>query len=137
MDRALPSSCCTAGRSSRSESTRLNSSHLVISYAVFCLKKKKKPNRPEYDPHHYRQYPPPHHTRYTYTATNLPPTTSHAKSSHSRRDTFGATHRLILDHSRLSLYMTEKALDVCVRQSLSRDYIYLWLPVRALFCFFF
>src|SRR5256885_12073045 len=24
----------------RSESTRLNSSHLVISYAVFCLKKK-------------------------------------------------------------------------------------------------
>src|SRR5256885_8790401 len=26
----------------RSESTRLNSSHLVISYAVFCLKKKKK-----------------------------------------------------------------------------------------------
>src|SRR5256885_16158826 len=26
----------------RSESTRLNSSHLVISYAVFCLKKKTK-----------------------------------------------------------------------------------------------
>src|SRR3989454_2532301 len=24
-------------------STRLNSSHLVISYAVFCLKKKKRP----------------------------------------------------------------------------------------------
>src|SRR2546426_8319185 len=34
----------TAGRKIeliRSESTRLNSSHLVISYAVFCLKKKK------------------------------------------------------------------------------------------------
>src|SRR5256885_6067784 len=29
------------------KSTRLNSSHLVISYAVFCLKKKKKN---EYDP---------------------------------------------------------------------------------------
>src|SRR2546426_6883439 len=29
------------------KSTRLNSSHLVISYAVFCLKKKKKDgNRP-------------------------------------------------------------------------------------------
>src|SRR2546426_3228324 len=27
------------------KSTRLNSSHLVISYAVFCLKKKKKHNR--------------------------------------------------------------------------------------------
>src|SRR2546426_3355259 len=28
------------------KSTRLNSSHLVISYAVFCLKKKKNRNRP-------------------------------------------------------------------------------------------
>src|SRR5256885_5234906 len=29
------------------KSTRLNSSHLVISYAVFCLKKKKKILMPE------------------------------------------------------------------------------------------
>src|SRR5256885_7558384 len=28
------------------KSTRLNSSHLVISYAVFCLKKKKIPTTP-------------------------------------------------------------------------------------------
>src|SRR6266566_9947396 len=28
------------------KSTRLNSSHLVISYAVFCLKKKKTMRRP-------------------------------------------------------------------------------------------
>src|SRR5205807_7853954 len=28
------------------KSTRLNSSHLVISYAVFCLKKKTKPQSP-------------------------------------------------------------------------------------------
>src|SRR5438034_6279682 len=28
------------------KSTRLNSSHTVISYAVFCLKKKKKTKRP-------------------------------------------------------------------------------------------
>src|SRR5256885_5298596 len=28
------------------KSTRLNSSHLVISYAVFCLKKKKKNEHP-------------------------------------------------------------------------------------------
>src|SRR2546426_7909177 len=28
------------------KSTRLNSSHLVISYAVFCLKKKKKQHAP-------------------------------------------------------------------------------------------
>src|SRR5436305_3719712 len=31
---------CAKGRRSRSESTRLNSSHVRISYAVFCLKKK-------------------------------------------------------------------------------------------------
>src|ERR1039457_7332780 len=31
------------------KSTRLNSSHLVISYAVFCLKKKKK--NKEYQPY--------------------------------------------------------------------------------------
>src|SRR3712207_8203314 len=29
------------------KSTRLNSSHANISYAVFCLKKKKKNNRPQ------------------------------------------------------------------------------------------
>src|ERR1022692_5075113 len=33
-------SICGAARDRKS--TRLNSSHLVISYAVFCLKKKKK-----------------------------------------------------------------------------------------------
>src|SRR5256885_11930785 len=32
------------GRADR-KSTRLNSSHLVISYAVFCLKKKKNPRK--------------------------------------------------------------------------------------------
>src|SRR2546426_6224240 len=32
------------------KSTRLNSSHLVISYAVFCLKKKKK-HYAAHDPH--------------------------------------------------------------------------------------
>src|SRR5256885_16459575 len=36
-------SVLASGRSARDrKSTRLNSSHLVISYAVFCLKKKKK-----------------------------------------------------------------------------------------------
>src|SRR5256885_12028243 len=34
------------GRRRDRKSTRLNSSHLVISYAVFCLKKKKKNNKP-------------------------------------------------------------------------------------------
>src|SRR5436309_4490441 len=33
------------------KSTRLNSSHVKISYAVFCLKKKK--TRPEHKPHPY------------------------------------------------------------------------------------
>src|SRR5256885_8435726 len=43
---------CAAGWRDR-RSTRLNSSHLVISYAVFCLKKKKN-----------------HHTRTHYLLTN-------------------------------------------------------------------
>src|SRR5437899_12294608 len=33
--------CCTSDR----KSTRLNSSHLGISYAVFCLKKQKKQHK--------------------------------------------------------------------------------------------
>src|SRR6266540_5661627 len=32
-------------RSRDRKSTRLNSSHITISYAVFCLKKKKKKNK--------------------------------------------------------------------------------------------
>src|SRR6266446_10826092 len=39
---STPSTVPARTPSERSESTRLNSSHLVISYAVFCLKKKKK-----------------------------------------------------------------------------------------------
>src|SRR2546426_4122204 len=35
-------SCFSAPPQVDRKSTRLNSSHLVISYAVFCLKKKKK-----------------------------------------------------------------------------------------------
>src|SRR5437762_9136731 len=35
---ATSAACCSADR----KSTRLNSSHRCISYAVFCLKKKKK-----------------------------------------------------------------------------------------------
>src|SRR2546426_3728751 len=33
---------CVGSNGGDRKSTRLNSSHLVISYAVFCLKKKKK-----------------------------------------------------------------------------------------------
>src|SRR5690606_40039513 len=33
------------------KSTRLNSSHVKISYAVFCLKKKKKTEMKDYDGH--------------------------------------------------------------------------------------
>src|SRR5690242_21072297 len=40
-DRTRPPSS-GAGRRADRKSTRLNSSHMSISYAVFCLKKKKK-----------------------------------------------------------------------------------------------
>src|SRR5260221_7444396 len=42
------------------KSTRLNSSHTVISYAVFCLKKKKKEEKAPATLKHYRGNPPPH-----------------------------------------------------------------------------
>src|SRR5690625_5463127 len=39
MDRSMPTSCLPKAPPDR-KSTRLNSSHVAISYAVFCLKKK-------------------------------------------------------------------------------------------------
>src|SRR5256885_9577228 len=42
MKRTLPRFLASRRDCSDRKSTRLNSSHLVISYAVFCLKKKKK-----------------------------------------------------------------------------------------------
>src|SRR5256885_6850980 len=41
------------------KSTRLNSSHLVISYAVFCLKKKKKQHVERSTPIYPIHYPSP------------------------------------------------------------------------------
>src|SRR5256885_3624064 len=38
----MPSGALKSSGSPDRKSTRLNSSHLVISYAVFCLKKKKR-----------------------------------------------------------------------------------------------
>src|SRR5436305_7082938 len=43
------------------KSTRLNSSHVRISYAVFCLKKKKKTKA--HDSHHQKAPHPPQHIR--------------------------------------------------------------------------
>src|SRR5690606_40506488 len=43
--RALQCRVRLADKEKRSEETRLNSSHVKISYAVFCLKKKKKRKR--------------------------------------------------------------------------------------------
>src|SRR5256885_8027417 len=47
------SSVKTSARAKDRKSTRLNSSHLVISYAVFCLKKKHR----HYEPPHRPWYP--------------------------------------------------------------------------------
>src|SRR5256885_9199734 len=46
--RESTSSAMLTGKIDR-KSTRLNSSHLVISYAVFCLKKKKEQNNRQTD----------------------------------------------------------------------------------------
>src|SRR5438034_2083113 len=53
------------GREDR-KSTRLNSSHTVISYAVFCLKKKKKKKNQKCSKH----YPHIHRSRMTHSRHN-------------------------------------------------------------------
>src|SRR5256885_11644614 len=52
------------------KSTRLNSSHLVISYAVFCLKKKK-------NKHNHTLCYPPHHTTAAHLHTRPRRTITH------------------------------------------------------------
>src|SRR5256885_12121624 len=42
LDERAPAACGSGALALDRKSTRLNSSHLVISYAVFCLKKKKQ-----------------------------------------------------------------------------------------------
>src|SRR5690625_7036929 len=42
----FPESCQGMGGRSDRKSTRLNSSHVAISYAVFCLKKQSSPTAP-------------------------------------------------------------------------------------------
>src|SRR3989442_7237008 len=44
-----PAARAASDTSSDRKSTRLNSSHVRISYAVFCLKKKKKPTAKSHD----------------------------------------------------------------------------------------
>src|SRR5256885_13171916 len=55
------------------KSTRLNSSHLVISYAVFCLKKKKKKYKQTYREHTIMTYSLQHmyNTYHTLSTINI------------------------------------------------------------------
>src|SRR3954464_12722097 len=53
----MPSSACKKSALDR-KSTRLNSSHTIISYAVFCLKKNQRPTRGRAPPHTQRATPP-------------------------------------------------------------------------------
>src|SRR5437660_7391252 len=49
--------CRGAKRQRDRKSTRLNSSHVAISYAVFCLKKKKKQGKREYTKRYQKNGP--------------------------------------------------------------------------------
>src|SRR5256885_12679171 len=71
------------------KSTRLNSSHLVISYAVFCLKKKKTPTSPT------RTY------HFSPSTVSLTPTRIYVAlfSPRPRSDAFTATHLIRCYHS--------------------------------------
>src|SRR5258708_25514165 len=61
----LPSPAHRVDENSDRKSTRLNSSHQIISYAVFCLKKKKKETIHSIAPHTTRHpsCPPPQDSR--------------------------------------------------------------------------
>src|SRR5690554_7674967 len=54
-----PWQLCKSFMSDR-KSTRLNSSHVRISYAVFCLKKKNKNKNPCHLHHHHTMILPPY-----------------------------------------------------------------------------
>src|SRR2546426_6685070 len=97
VSRPRPAIALGAARRDR-KSTRLNSSHLVISYAVFCLKKKKKNDKPAPQPlgdpgssARRRQAPrerngkPPRVSRRDYTRDGLPYTRRPCRGA-SRRD---------------------------------------------------
>src|SRR5437773_9372325 len=57
------SAAISAALNTDRKSTRLNSSHITISYAVFCLKKKKKTNQDATHPHNNEHdYPSPNTT---------------------------------------------------------------------------
>src|SRR5438034_4879780 len=49
LAQAMSKTIKTMAISTDRKSTRLNSSHTVISYAVFCLKKKKKKKKTNYN----------------------------------------------------------------------------------------
>src|SRR5256886_7300801 len=81
--RSSPASArCRSSRRDR-KSTRLNSSHSQISYAVFCLKKKNKNpdcDCPQSPPHnrsrtlyHHQQKRPHHHHHYVQSPSHCPP----------------------------------------------------------------
>src|SRR5437667_5990044 len=71
--------CCSgkitipSPRNTDRKSTRLNSSHITISYAVFCLKKKKQNN-------YNTSYPKTHHTD-----TQTPAAITYRNASHHQR----------------------------------------------------
>src|SRR5688572_32542832 len=56
VDLASVAGCVTTPEQGDRKSTRLNSSHSQISYAVFCLKKKKKQSVPHYYTHKYKRH---------------------------------------------------------------------------------
>src|SRR5256885_5465019 len=58
-------------RSEDRKSTRLNSSHLVISYAVFCLKKKKKQSKYRQHASHPQAPSQQHSASYYYTHNHI------------------------------------------------------------------
>src|SRR2546427_947260 len=70
------------------KSTRLNSSHSQISYAVFCLKKKKKTIGIQQTSAHH---PQTNHLRFLLLADHFHPSSSYLDSGSASSDPFSVT----------------------------------------------
>src|SRR5258708_14133674 len=79
------------------KSTRLNSSHQIISYAVFCLKKKKKKEKEEA---RLNEASARHHNR-----TQRRVDRAHTRTAHrqTKRCQYASTRRITVGHSRYAI----------------------------------
>src|SRR5256885_13046239 len=105
MGNAMRSACAKFGRPAEfgaratqdRKSTRLNSSHLVISYAVFCLKKKKLNNVPASYDKQFKAFPTD--LKQLPTVSFFVPSQLNDIHKHMTQKTYTWLHHILTPHS--------------------------------------